>query len=369
MRRFLLSHEHHSISSKDLLERCKETNEKPALANEYERIFSASHGLLSLDPESKQKQVYLEKRSAAIRTVRVKGLADDFYSSLLDWQGSNIIFALDERVFVQNFLTGRISLAARLNSTYITSVKASPDGKTVGVGTCTGDVAIIDLKTLHVTKRHQHKSRIGVLEWSGSRLLSGSRDRFIKYMDLKSPESFRPVIAHTQEVCGLSFSPDGTYLATGGNDNKVFILDGRAYSTTIHTITAHKAAVKAIGWSPVRANILATGGGTADRTVKTWKVSGSFEKLIDSIEYGSQVCNLHWTKTNELITTHGYSQNDIRIMDMCRKKQVKLFEGHRNRVIHFGMNEEEEYFATGSGDETLCVWRAKENNLSNFLVR
>ena len=33
---------------------------------------------------------------------------------------------------------------------------------------------------------------------------------------------------------------------------------------------SHKAAVKAIAWSPHQSNILASGGGTADRCIKFW---------------------------------------------------------------------------------------------------
>ena len=33
---------------------------------------------------------------------------------------------------------------------------------------------------------------------------------------------------------------------------------------------SHKAAVKAIAWNPHQSNILASGGGTADRCIKFW---------------------------------------------------------------------------------------------------
>ncbi|KAI5187182.1 cell division cycle 20-like protein 1, cofactor of APC complex [Nematocida homosporus] len=368
MRRFMFFSEHSAISSDDFMEKYSLPKRGPAFAKEYERIFQ-DRLPMTLHQETPEKPEFVEKRAGPIRCTKVKGLADDFYSSLLDWQGSNIVFALDERVFVQNFLTSRISLIARLSSTYITSVKLSPDGSCIGAGTCTGDVAVIDLQGKIITRRHQHKSRIGVLEWDGRQMLTGSRDRSIRYIDPRSPEDPRAVIVHTQEVCGLAFSPTGAYLASGGNDNKVFVLDGRAHSSVVHTISAHKAAVKAIGWCPDRTDLLASGGGTADRTVKIWQIAGNLEKLLDSIDYGSQVCNLKWTKKNELITTHGYSQNDIRVLDVSKKKQTRVFEGHKNRVIHFGMSPDEEYFATGSGDETVCVWRARENDLANFPVR
>ncbi len=53
-------------------------------------------------------------------------------------------------------------------------------------------------------------------------LCSGSRDHMILGWDHR--EASRPIKryqGHTQEVCGLRWSPDGQLLASGGNDNKV----------------------------------------------------------------------------------------------------------------------------------------------------
>jgi len=54
---------------------------------------------------------------------------------------------------------------------------------------------------------------------------------------------------HSQEVCGLKWSPDGLYLASGGNDNLLNIWQARAGlhytdSEPLHTFTQHLAAVK-----------------------------------------------------------------------------------------------------------------------------
>jgi WD40 repeat protein len=49
--------------------------------------------------------------------------------------------------------------------------------------------------------------------------------------------------AHTQEVCGLKWSPSGTQLASGGNDNVLNIWQAGA-QTPLHSLTDHRAAVK-----------------------------------------------------------------------------------------------------------------------------
>lgn len=65
----------------------------------------------------------------------------------------------------------------------------------------------------------------------------------------------------------MRWSPDGSYIASGGNDNKLVVYSHKqaAELTKFHQ---HKAAVKAIGWCPSSPSILASGGGTADRHIR-----------------------------------------------------------------------------------------------------
>lgn len=46
-----------------------------------------------------------------------------------------------------------------------------------------------------------------------------------------------------QEVCGLEWSSDGKYLASGGNDNVVNVYTGRE-TKPLYTFTDHQSAVK-----------------------------------------------------------------------------------------------------------------------------
>ena len=79
----------------------------------------------------------------------------------------------------------------------------------------------------------------------------------------------RRLVGHRQEVCGLKWSPDNQYLASGGNDNKLFVWNS-SMTQPVHTFTEHLAAVKAIAWSPHHHGLLASGGGTADRCIRFW---------------------------------------------------------------------------------------------------
>ena len=66
--------------------------------------------------------------------------------------------------------------------------------------------------------------------------------------------------------------------------------------------------MKAIAWSPHQHGLLASGGGTADKMIRFWNALEG--KPLQKEDTGSQVCNLMFSKIeNELISTHGYSQN------------------------------------------------------------
>lgn len=95
------------------------------------------------------------------------------------------------------------------------------------------------------------------------------------------------MLAHRQEVCGLKWSHDGRTLASGGNDNLLFIWK-EGFDRPIHKFTEHTAAVKALAWSPHNLGVLASGGGSEDKCIRFWNtISGTSLNCIDT---GSQVC-------------------------------------------------------------------------------
>ena len=71
------------------------------------------------------------------------------------------------------------------------------------------------------------------------------------------------------QVCGLKWSPDDREIASGGNDNQLYIWNLNSTSPVIK-FSDHNAAVKAIAWSPHQHGLLASGGGTADRCIRFW---------------------------------------------------------------------------------------------------
>jgi cell division cycle 20-like protein 1 (cofactor of APC complex) len=103
-----------------------------------------------------------------------------------------------------------------------------------------------------------------------------------------------------------------------------------------------------MAWSPHQHGLLASGGGTADRTIRFWNTLTA--SPINVIDAGSQVCNLMFSKTvNELVSTHGYSQNEINIWKYPKMEKISTLTGHTYRVLYLAMNPEGTTIVTGAG--------------------
>ena len=98
---------------------------------------------------------------------------------------------------------------------------------------------------------------------------------------------------HQQEVCSLEWSVDGSTLASGGNDNAVYLTEGPTAAGPRKALLEHRAAVKGLAWCPWNANLLATGAGSADRTIRFWNAQSG--ACLNSIDTGSQVTDLKWS--------------------------------------------------------------------------
>lgn len=301
------------------------------------------------------------------REIKTKSLADDFYSNLIDWYKDSIYIAIDDTIFYHNFLTASTVHLQTYSNSIITSLKGYKES--LVVGTNSGHLHTLDLNTLKGSKYSYHRSRIGVIHFNGDDILTGSRDKRIKVLDSRTGKVVETILHHTQEVCGMGVNKSCRYLATGGNDNKLFIYDYRRLDVPLKKCSQHKAAIKAISWSPNSPNLFVSGGGTADKTVKLWDISNGGGPLVKSVDYGSQVCNVRWLSSNLLLSSHGYSKDDVRLCSLFNFKFQKQFLGHKNRVIHFSVSPDQKYFVTGSSDCSIKFWEIKEGQSHELKIR
>ena len=287
-------------------------------------------------------------------------LTDDFYLNLIDWSWTNLLaVGLGSCVYLWSASSGKVNKLCDLGAEdTVTSVGWSQRGSHLAIGTNRGELQVWDPTTARKLRTMTgHQSRIGSVAWNGYLLATGSRDHSIMMRDVRIAEHYTDIMqGHRQEVCGLKWSLDETQLASGGNDNKLLIWNAANLRQASMKFSDHQAAVKAIAWSPHQHGLLASGGGTADRCIRFWNTLNS--TCINSVDTGSQVCNLAWSRNvNELVSTHGYSLNQV-ILWKYSAGMTKLatLTGHTFRVLYLAVSPDGQNIVTGAGDETLRFW-------------
>ncbi|ESN90296.1 hypothetical protein HELRODRAFT_108549 [Helobdella robusta] len=291
-------------------------------------------------------------------------LQDDFYLNLLDWSAQNMIaVGLESKVYIWNAASCEVFMCSDVSSVrddIVTSVSFNEKGNLLAMGTDMGHVHLWDVQSnKNLSSISMHGERIGSLAWNKDMLASGSKDGSIAIMDTKTSSLQKKLLGHKQEVCGLKWSTaSSNQLASGSNDNKVMIW---APLSSSHQPTAmydkHTAAVKALAWSPHQHGLLATGGGTADRRIRFWNTLQAGKEELQCYDTGSQICAMAWSKlTNELVSTHGYAQNEVLLWKYPSMKQVARLTGHTTRVLYLALSPDGECIVTGAGDETLRFW-------------
>ncbi|KAL0282351.1 UNVERIFIED_CONTAM: protein FIZZY-RELATED 2 [Sesamum angustifolium] len=129
----------------------------------------------------------------------------------------------------------------------------------------------------------------------------------------------------------------------------------------------HRLRVGALAWS---SSVLSSGSrdkSILQRDIRAQedyvsKLSGhksewSYDNRLASGWNDNRVCNLVWSKNvNELVSTHGYSQNQIIVWRYPTMSKLATLTGHTYRVLYLAISPDGQTIVTGAGDETLRFW-------------
>merc|ERR1711892_111985 len=217
------------------------------------------------------------------RIMDAPNVVNDFYCNPIDWgEGDLLAVALGDECFVWNSHSGDITeITNGAEQGIITSVVWIDDAN-VAVANASGLVSIYCFETKkRIRTMPGNAAQVGCMSTGRCDLphilTTGSRSGEIINFDVRQQT---PIISkfvkHEQEVTGLKWNPNGQYLASGGNDNteNIWMNDiGADQSAPLHSLTDHMASVKALAWCPWKNTLLASGGGTADKSVKLWNIT------------------------------------------------------------------------------------------------
>ena len=160
------------------------------------------------------------------------------------------------------------------NPSWVDSVVFSPNGTTLASGSLDGTIRLWDASTLtHITtvEGHTPQGTISVVfSPDGRTLASGAgTDRTVKLWDASTLTHIATLEGHTRGVTSVSFSPNGTPLASGSYDGTVKLWNVQK-RRAITTLKGHTGEVRSVAFSP-DGRTLATG--SLDGTILLWKVN------------------------------------------------------------------------------------------------
>ena len=184
----------------------------------------------------------------------------------------------------------------------------------------------------------------------------------IKLWDIEERQLVYTLERHGGGVNSVAFSPDGSLLASGGDDDTIKLWDVEQ-GQLIDTLTGHKDWVHSVAFSP-DGSLLASGSG--DGTIKLWDVEQ--RQPIDTLKGNRyDVLSVAFSPDGSLLASGGGNNMDtlyvrgnfddtIKLWDVETKQLIHTFEGHADivRVVAFSPNGN--LLASGSYDDTVLLW-------------
>lgn len=351
----------------------EKSDEEDAPKSMYEFGSSCKRKVKGIQPPSSGRSFSTSRKPKIVKDIRkvpaepekildAPDVMDDFYINPLAWSIRNqLAIGLGGQVYLWNADDGSVLSLTELSrsSEYISSVGWGKKGTYLAVGTSYSRIQIWDINKQQKLReiRTGKSCRIGCVDWNSFNLASGCEDGTIYVHDVRQKDALvTSTQQHTMEVCGLKWTTDGRFLASGGNDNAVYIWNLPTTKDPVHRLTEHKSAVKALAWCPWNSSLLATGGGNHDRTIKLWNVlNGTCQRTVD-VE--SPVCSIIWSEENrELASGHGMPHNYLSLWKYPCMSKVADLKGHTGRIIQLASSPDGCTVASLGADETLRIWR------------
>jgi WD40 repeat protein/tRNA A-37 threonylcarbamoyl transferase component Bud32 len=179
----------------------------------------------------------------------------------------------------------------------------------------------------------------------GTRLASGAQDNTVRLWDAQSGVEVLTLRGHTGPVASVAFSPDGTRLASGAQDNTVRVWDARSGAEAL-TLRGHTSGgVASLAFSPDGTR-LASGAG--DNMVKVWDAHSGAE-LLTLREPPCSVTSVAFSPDGTRLVS-GADDGAVRLWDARSGAEVLTLRGHFDMVTSVAFSPDGTLLASGTSD-------------------
>ena len=303
------------------------------------------------------------------QTIQISNTLTDYNYCPIDWSIKNIIaFALDTKTILINPKLATKSTFHCYSADAI-SLRFNSSGTILALGSLLGPVRLFDVETESPLCTFQNvNSAVFSIDTNLDNFLVSTHEKgyfFISDFRESTSNGNNSLKFEAGNGCYRAvFSPDGSKLAVSHNGNNVSIFDLRNMSQPICVNKSHESIVHPIAWSPHSPEMIITGGGLSDRSMKIWNVNNG--KIEKQVKVGAQICNIFWTKdTNEIISTQGFDYNNIIFWNESEMKMTGSIRSHHARILYATLSNDENTLVTVTENDPIQFWDLRQN-ISNI---
>lgn len=225
---------------------------------------------------------------------------------------------------------------------------------------------------------HGHDKVITRLSWApdGTRLASAGQDGTIRIWDTVSGKLTRKLTVpgvvrlgqywlteHLQSAIAWrpAWSEDGRSIICGYGDSLIRIWNTRSGDIE-RTLESHTAKVNNVVFSPDYSTLAS---GADDNTVILWNVDSYTPAKVLTGHQGG-VNNVAWHPKGRLLAS-GSLDGTVRIWDVQTLESIAILFGHEEKVITVTWSPDGNMLASSSGDNTIRLWEPESGVQCNIL--
>ena len=191
----------------------------------------------------------------------------------------------------------------------------------------------------------------------GSQVVSGSDDNTLILWDVKSGEPIgEPMRGHAGEVRSVAFSPDGSRIVSGSSDGTIILWDSKSGKPIGEPMIGHESIVTSVAFSPDGSRIVS---GSWDNTLILWDVKSGKPISKPMRGHTGEVKAVAFSPDGSQVVL-GSWDNTLILWDAKSGKPIgNPMRGHTGRVNAVAFSPDGSRIVSGSDDETLILWDAK----------
>ncbi|HEY9825274.1 MAG TPA: NB-ARC domain-containing protein [Stenomitos sp.] len=234
------------------------------------------------------------------------------------------------------------------------SLRSTSQGGIVASSSLDGIVRVWQIEDGQCLKTFKHQAEVHAITFSpdGKQLVSGNLHTHstLKIWDLETQACVMTIPVHIGKVNSVCWSPDGTLLASGGDDKQVFLFS-LAHKQVNKILRGHEAVVWSVAFSP-DSQLLASG--SFDQRVRLWDVeSGQCIQVLSG--HTNALTSIRFHPSLPILVTAS-SDATVRLWSLATGSCEHILSEHHNVVMGIAFSSDGQTFATGSYDKTIRIW-------------